>query len=185
MNNLPAKNIIEHYSSQLLAQMPATFWYQLESFDQLYFDFPWTLAAWEQMRLHCQHYLLSVLIPSVGRPDPAEFTSHVSLLGFALWWRTEGDELAHLLKIAVHYPGQGDGSLLFAESLGFLGGIGVEKIYLEVHTRNQRAIAFYKKWGAVEFPIKKQFYSSNHPLGAGDARIFGRVILPSNGSGVG
>ncbi len=166
MNSLPSRSIIEydHFHSCELERLTGQWWNQLADFDQCYFESPWSKTSWEQLRFDCQYYSLSIM-RAKQRPE-----------GFALWWHAVGDDLAHLLKIIVRNPGQGHGSTLLTASLQSLIQHGVKKIYLEVHAGNQRAINFYQKWGWAELPRKKHFYSATHPLGAGDARIFGGTI---------
>jgi ribosomal-protein-alanine N-acetyltransferase len=117
------------------------------SLDQSAFPRPWSDQDWSGM-IWPQHLLWG-------------FSLNGRLVGFALFFKLEGDNAAHLLKICLHPSLRGQGlALPFWENcLTELRSLDVNSVFLEVEIGNDRAIGFYKK---VHFKVLRRikgFYS--------------------------
>ena len=70
----------------------------------------------------------------------------------------------HLLNIAVHTEHQkkGIGSLLMETMLKQASVMGVSKIYLEVRSKNEKAILFYKKYNFIKEAVRVNYYTGKN-----------------------
>ena len=70
----------------------------------------------------------------------------------------------HLLNIAVHTEHQkkGIGSLLMETMLKQASVMGVLKVYLEVRSKNEKAILFYKKYNFVKDAVRVNYYTGKN-----------------------
>lgn len=70
------------------------------------------------------------------------------------------DTNADILNFLVDtpYQGQGIGSQLFEHALLEMKSSGVNSLVLEVRVSNQKAIAFYEKYGAVIVTVIPNYY---------------------------
>ena len=70
----------------------------------------------------------------------------------------------HLLNIAVHTEHQkkGIGSLLMDTMLKQASVMGVLKVYLEVRSKNEKAILFYKKYNFIKDAVRVNYYTGEN-----------------------
>ena len=70
----------------------------------------------------------------------------------------------HLLNIAVHIEHQkkGIGSLLMETMLKQASVMGVLKVYLEVRSKNEKAILFYKKYNFIKDAVRVNYYTGEN-----------------------
>ena len=70
----------------------------------------------------------------------------------------------HLLNIAVHTEHQkkGIGSLLMETMLKQASVMGVLKVYLEVRSKNEKAILFYKKYNFTKDAVRVNYYTGEN-----------------------
>ena len=70
----------------------------------------------------------------------------------------------HLLNIAVHTEHQrkGIGSLLMETMLKQASVMGVLKVYLEVRSKNEKAILFYKKYNFIKDAVRVNYYTGEN-----------------------
>lgn len=116
--------------------------------DKDFFPQPWTDSQWQDLNLS-QHLLFS-------------FTSDSKLIGFALFSRLSGDDMAHLYKILLHPEARKHGlaTSFWADIVKNLQEKGVARIYLEVEATNEKAIKFYQKVGFSLLRRVKSYYSN-------------------------
>ena len=71
----------------------------------------------------------------------------------------------HLLNIAVHTEHQkkGIGSLLMETMLKQASVMGVLIVYLEVRSKNEKAILFYKKYNFIKDAVRVNYYTGENP----------------------
>lgn len=72
---------------------------------------------------------------------------------------------AHLLNIAVQaeHQNKGVGSLLMDSMLKQASVMGASKIYLEVRSKNEKAIMFYRKYKFAQDAIRINYYIGKNP----------------------
>jgi ribosomal protein S18 acetylase RimI-like enzyme len=121
---------------------------ELISLDQNFFPTPWTQKQWLELNL--------------GSHTIYGLRKEGKLVGFALLWTLDGDNVAHLLKILLLTDSRGTGA-----SVAFWSAIvenllqkGFESVYLEVEAQNVRARSFYEKVGFKVLRRIKAYYSS-------------------------
>ena len=70
----------------------------------------------------------------------------------------------HLLNIAVRTEHQkkGIGSLLMESMLKQASVMGVSKVYLEVRSKNEKAILFYKKYNFIQDAVRVNYYTGEN-----------------------
>ena len=70
----------------------------------------------------------------------------------------------HLLNIAVRTEHQkkGIGSLLMETMLKQASVMGVSKVYLEVRSKNEKAILFYKKYNFIQDAVRVNYYTGEN-----------------------
>ena len=70
----------------------------------------------------------------------------------------------HLLNLAVHTEHQkkGIGSLLMETMLKQASVMGVLKVYLEVRSKNEKAILFYKKYNFIKDAVRVNYYTGEN-----------------------
>ena len=70
----------------------------------------------------------------------------------------------HLLNIAVYIEHQkkGIGSLLMETMLKQASVMGVLKVYLEVRSKNEKAILFYKKYNFIKDAVRVNYYTGEN-----------------------
>ena len=70
----------------------------------------------------------------------------------------------HLLNLAVHTEHQkkGIGSLLMETMLKQASAMGVLKVYLEVRSKNEKAILFYKKYNFIKDAVRVNYYTGEN-----------------------
>ena len=70
----------------------------------------------------------------------------------------------HLLNIAVHTEHQkkGIGSLLMDTMLKQASVMGVLKVYLELRSKNEKAILFYKKYNFIKDAVRVNYYTGKN-----------------------
>ena len=70
----------------------------------------------------------------------------------------------HLLNLAVHTQHQkkGIGSLLMETMLKQASAMGVLKVYLEVRSKNEKAILFYKKYNFIKDAVRVNYYTGEN-----------------------
>ena len=70
----------------------------------------------------------------------------------------------HLLNIAVHtrHQKKGIGSLLMETMLKQASVMGVSKVYLEVRSKNEKAILFYKKYNFIKDAVRVNYYTGKN-----------------------
>ena len=70
----------------------------------------------------------------------------------------------HLLNLAVHSEHQkkGIGSLLMETMLKQASVMGVSKVYLEVRSKNEKAILFYKKYNFIKDAVRVNYYTGKN-----------------------
>ncbi|MBY0517359.1 MAG: GNAT family N-acetyltransferase [Bacteriovoracaceae bacterium] len=86
----------------------------------------------------------------------------IKTIGFSIYQIAPGDEVAHLLKIAIEpsYRGSSVTQEFWEVMLMTLRAKGVKKIYLEVEVTNKRAVGFYKRVGFKLLHTAKAFYQN-------------------------
>ena len=72
---------------------------------------------------------------------------------------------SHLLNIAVleDWQRRGSGQMLMDTFIKQSKVLGADKIYLEVRSKNLKAINFYKKYKFVKDAIRSNYYTGNNP----------------------
>ena len=85
------------------------------------------------------------------------------MLGFLIFSPIKPE--AHLLSIAVLKTQQskGIGSLLIKSMRSQCKAMGIYQIFLEVRISNEKAIAFYQKFGFEKHAIRDKYYSGDYP----------------------
>lgn len=116
--------------------------------DQEFFPEPWTPLQWETL-----NWDLYALFP---------WKDGENLLGFALFGIAPLDDTSHLFKILVHPTRQGTSGVAayWLNITKELKKSGIQHIYLEVSSNNQKAIRFYTKQGFQLLRRNKSYYSS-------------------------
>ena len=72
---------------------------------------------------------------------------------------------AHLLSIAVIeiQQSKGIGSLILKSMISQCKAMGINQVFLEVRVSNEKAIAFYQKYGFEKDAIRDKYYSGDIP----------------------
>ena len=85
------------------------------------------------------------------------------MLGFLIFSPIKPE--AHLLSIAVIETQQykGIGSLLLKSMISQCKAMGINQVFLEVRTSNEKAIGFYQKYGFKKDAIRENYYSGDIP----------------------
>ena len=85
------------------------------------------------------------------------------MLGFLIFSPIKPE--AHLLSIAVTKTQQskGMGSLLIKSMISQCKAMGINQVFLEVRVSNEKAIAFYQKYGFKKDAIRDKYYSGGIP----------------------
>ena len=85
------------------------------------------------------------------------------MLGFLIFSPIKPE--AHLLSIAVIETQQykGIGSLLLKSMISQCKAMGINQVFLEVRTSNDKAIGFYQKYGFKKDAIRENYYSGDIP----------------------
>ena len=85
------------------------------------------------------------------------------VLGFLIFSPIKPE--AHLLSIAVLKTQQskGIGSLLIKSMSSQCKAMGINQVFLEVRISNEKAIAFYQKFGFEKDAIRDKYYSGEYP----------------------
>ena len=85
------------------------------------------------------------------------------ILGFLIFSAIRPE--AHLLSIAVTETQQtkGMGSLLLKSMINQCKAMGINQVFLEVRVSNEKAIAFYHKYGFKKNAIRDKYYSGDIP----------------------
>ena len=86
-------------------------------------------------------------------------------IGF-LCLRIDDDTEAEIDYIAISKKDEGKGlaSQFLNEVLMEVHHNGIEKVFLEVRSKNTRAIAFYERNGFVQYRIRKNYYLDDDAL---------------------
>lgn len=86
-------------------------------------------------------------------------------IGF-LCLRFDDDTEAEIDYIAISEKEEGKGlaSLFLNDVLTEITHDGIEKIFLEVRSKNTRAIAFYERNGFVQYRVRKNYYPDDDAL---------------------
>ncbi len=82
------------------------------------------------------------------------------ILGYSLCWVFNEEAELHWIEIFPPHRGKGLGKLLLKETLNYLSGEGVKKVFLEVEENNQRALNLYRAFGFKENGRRKNYYPS-------------------------
>lgn len=82
------------------------------------------------------------------------------VLGYIIFWIRFGNE-GHIVSLAIdkNYRRHKIGTKLMEESINIFKEIEMKNIKLEVRTRNEGAILFYKKLGFIEDEIMPKYYN--------------------------
>ena len=85
------------------------------------------------------------------------------MLGFLIFSPIKPE--AHLLSIAVIeiQQSKGIGSLILKSMISQCKAMGINQVFLEVRVSNEKAIAFYQKYGFVKDAIRDKYYSGDIP----------------------
>ena len=80
--------------------------------------------------------------------------------------RFDDDTQAEIDYIAIDKKEEGKGyaTMLLKEVMEELKHNGIKKIYLEVRSRNQRAISLYERSGFVQYRVRKHYYNDDDAL---------------------
>jgi len=121
--------------------------------DQKFFERPWTKEMWSNLnfdKTQTNFYYLS----KINHSDIC--------VGFSLYLINKAESLAHLLKILVipNKRGKGISSVQLKNDIKYFQSLFIEKIYLEVSTKNLNAIKFYKKHSFVTLRYTQKFYNN-------------------------
>lgn len=85
-------------------------------------------------------------------------------IGYILY-TLEGEEAEiDSLAIRKEFEGHGLGSNLMESTIPMIQDIGVKRVLLEVNEENTRAIGLYKKYGFVEYRIRKGYYDGKNAI---------------------
>lgn len=130
----------------VLAPHPESHLTALIALDQSIMHYPWPEKTWRSELGNAHTY--AALYPQIG---------------FILFDNNPLENTLHLLKIALleNQRGQGRAQLIFQEFLELISQErgSVPAVFLEVESKNSRAIAFYHKLGFKNLHLKKKFYS--------------------------
>ena len=92
--------------------------------------------------------------------DPKAVTlvavSEGRIIGYANLWNIDGDVTLNNLAVSEEYRSKGAGTRLMEEILRRFADCGF--ITLEVRRSNERAIAFYKRFGFMQVGLRRDFY---------------------------
>jgi ribosomal-protein-alanine N-acetyltransferase len=95
------------------------------------------------------------------------------VVGYAvLWWVLEQAELANL-AVRESFRGHGIGSVLLDRILEEAAAKGVQTVFLEVRTSNQRAHDLYLSRGFRQIGVRRDYYRNPRE----DARILLRPLV--------
>ena len=85
------------------------------------------------------------------------------LIGFIIFSIIKRE--AHLLNIGIikDWQNKGAGSLLLESLIKQSKVLGAKKIFLEVRSKNQKALSFYKKYKFIEDALRVDYYSGDNP----------------------
>lgn len=75
------------------------------------------------------------------------------------------------IAIDTKYEGKGYGTFLLTETINELSNSGIKKIFLEVRSKNNRAISLYEKNGFKLYRTRKNYYIDD------DASCYVKEIL--------
>jgi ribosomal-protein-alanine N-acetyltransferase len=121
---------------------------KIKELDKHQFPQPWSEESWKSMNWDFHH----LYAWEIGG----------EIIGFCLFFHISGDDSAHLLKICIDSKSRGAGysSGLWSKVRDQLQLFGMKSIYLEVETKNDRAIGFYLKNQFKKLRTVKHFYSN-------------------------
>lgn len=138
---------LSEYCSQTRNLMTEKKIYKL---DQEFFPQPWSEKDWELTFKDTEHRVFLISDSESG------------LCGCALFQLNEYSEQAHLLKIMVNpvFGGKGLGFKLLSFAFEQLKISKYTNSFLEVSTKNKRALSLYKRMNFKVLTIKKKFYSN-------------------------
>lgn len=122
---------------------------QIINLDHLYIPFPWPEQSW------CG-------VPAVHHSLYLMHDTQSILQGFALFFISPFDDVAHLLKILIlpEYRGTGRALRFWRKLEEKLIEKQMKTVYLEVESSNTRAISFYRKCGFETLRENKSYYSN-------------------------
>ena len=85
------------------------------------------------------------------------------LIGFVIFSIIKTE--SHLLNIGIikDWQNKGAGSLLLESLIKQSKVLGAKKIFLEVRSKNQKALSFYKKYKFIEDALRVDYYSGDNP----------------------
>lgn len=125
---------------------------QLITLDHHLEELRWPESEWSQLVIDLPRYFLIVGLDTEKNSAP--------LVALALFLKIEEEKLAHLLKIVVdpRYRKQGIGERLLKESILLLNRCSIDKIYLEVASKNSMALRLYEKLHFTKLHLCRNFY---------------------------
>lgn len=68
------------------------------------------------------------------------------------------------IAIAKEEEGKGYATMLLQEVMEELKRNGIQKIFLEVRSKNERAISLYERNGFVQYRVRKHYYNDDDAL---------------------
>ena len=85
------------------------------------------------------------------------------IVGFIIFSVVKKD--SHILNIAVlkEWQKRGAGSLLMQSMIGQSKVMGAKKVFLEVRSKNNNAIIFYKKFNFIQDAVRADYYTGKNP----------------------
>ena len=85
------------------------------------------------------------------------------IIGFLIFSLIKNE--SHLLNIAVleKWQRKGSGKMLMNAFIKQSQVLGARKIFLEVRSKNQKALFFYKKYKFIEDALRVDYYSGDNP----------------------
>ena len=128
---------------------------EVASIEARSFSNPWQPQTFRSLISEGRAHILVAEDPDAG------------VVGYAvLWWVLEQGELANL-AVAERFRGRGVGAALLDRVLADAGAQGVERVFLEVRTSNQRAFDLYCSRGFTQVGVRRDYYRNPRE----DARV--------------
>ncbi len=134
------KSDLSLFSFELLSEIAAL--------DKVLMELSWSSEQWSASLSQDEHFHL------IYCPNKALLAFHLN----------PQDSVTHLYKIAVSetLKGTGFSKILFSKFVEMINEMSPNQneIYLEVESKNFRAISFYERLGFKKIHLKKSFYSN-------------------------
>jgi ribosomal-protein-alanine N-acetyltransferase len=93
--------------------------------------------------------------------NPTVLEINGQIIGFLSYFYILDEAELFLITVKKEFQGLGYGKILLEHLLNKLKENNVKVCYLEVSSKNSRAINLYKKFGFYEYSYRKKYYSNS------------------------